>query len=254
MSAASLKPYQWNPSIQTWVSIPFVLADSVFQIQTRELGLFSLLANTDGRPPSIEIQLENQPFSDGCYVPEHPVFSIQIQDPSGIDYRRDRIQIYLDDALQPSDAYSLPDSAVNPSRLTLSYRPELAKGSHTLSVRSSDIHGNTFQTDALRFQVSGLFEVQFLGNHPNPFKRETTFVYVLTENADRLSIKIYTVAGKRIRVFDSADMSSADYHEVEWDGKDEWGDDVANGVYFFRMTAFKAGERKEITGKIARVR
>jgi hypothetical protein len=252
--ADGVKPYQWIPSLRHWVSIPFTVRDTVFTATTRSIGLFSLMRNTDDRPPAIDIQMENQVFSDGCYVPERPVFSIQLQDPSGLDFRPDKIQIFLDDVPQPAGTYAVPDSVQNPAQVVVSFRPELSKGPHSLSVRSSDVHGNTAQTETFRFQVSDRFDVQFLGNHPNPFKRETVFAYVLTENADRFSIKLYTVAGKRIRVFEDGDLTSADYHEVEWNGKDEWGDEVANGVYFYRLTAVKGGDRMEITGKIARVR
>jgi hypothetical protein len=252
--ASGTKPYQWIPSLKRWVSVPFSVSDTVFTVVTRTLGTFSLMRTTDDSPPSIEVQMENQVFSEGCYVPERPVFSIHLEDPSGLDFRPDKIGIFLDEIAQPENTYSVPDSARNAAHAVISYRPELSKGAHTLSIKCGDVHGNVAQTETYHFQVSERFDVQFLGNHPNPFKRETIFAYVLTENADRFSIKLYTVSGKRIRVFEEGDLTSADYHEVEWDGKDEWGDEIANGVYFYRITAVKGGDRREITGKIARVR
>ncbi len=49
-------------------------------------------------------------------------------------------------------------------------------------------------------------------------------------------------------------MADPDYHEVEWDGTDDHGDEVANGVYFFRLRVKKGDIQKELTDKIAKIR
>jgi len=147
---------------------------------------------------------------------------------------------------------AIPDSTLHPEHFTLSFRPDLTEGTHSIYVRSYDINGNAGQSEIIQFQVSRELAIQFLGNHPNPFRKETVFVYVLTDIARETSIKIYTTAGKLIRTLQSSDMSTADYHEVAWDGTDEWGNEVANGVYFFRLRT-AAEKVKEITGKIAKL-
>ena len=105
-----------------------------------------------------------------------------------------------------------------------------------------------------QFQVAGVFQIRYLGNYPNPFKRETTFVYILTESAHEASLKIYTVAGRLIRVIDDLSMTSPDYHELIWDGTDDFGREAANGVYFFRLSAKWLTRTEQVTGKIAKVR
>jgi hypothetical protein len=248
------KPYRFEESIQKWVVCAYSAGDSGLMVQTRRLGLFCLLAADDHSPPVIELQANGQPFSSGSYVSSRPQFSVLIQDSSGVDIRPEQIHLILDGVEQDPSLFSMPDSTLNPALVTLVFRPVMKPGNHTLLAKASDVHGNSGQTESVTFNVSETFDIRYLGNHPNPFKRETIFVYVLTDAAERVTLRVYTVSGRRIRSFDEPDMAAADYHEVVWDGKDEWGEETANGAYFFRLTAEKEGIHKEITGKIARLR
>ena len=71
----------------------------------------------------------------------------------------------------------------------------------------------------------------------------TFFAYELTQPADRITIKIYTVAGRLVRVLES-DYFARGYGETYWDGRDENGHILANGTYFFkvRMESTHRGE------------
>ena len=67
-------------------------------------------------------------------------------------------------------------------------------------------------------------------------------------------MKIYTVSGRKIRTILQPDQDIFGYHEVEWDGRDDDGNLVANGVYFAILRTELGGESKEYTLKIARLR
>ena len=153
--------------------------------------------------------------------------------------------------------YVPSDTASNPNRLMFDLIPGLVSGEHSVEVTALDVNGNQGRFGPARFQIAADFELQFLGNHPNPFnpgREATVFAYALTDAAKKTILTIYTVSGRRIKTFESADMTAADYHEVEWDGCDQWGSEVANGVYFFRLQAECGLDRREITGKIAIIR
>jgi flagellar hook assembly protein FlgD len=84
-------------------------------------------------------------------------------------------------------------------------------------------------------------------NHPNPMKRNGTNFYFATgmpsseleygENLgskdDRLEfeIRIFNQAGRLVQVFENAHSG-----EAHWDGRDRWGNQLANGVYFYKIT------------------
>jgi hypothetical protein len=249
-----VRPYRHDRDIGEWVAVPFSVSDSVYVIDSSRPGRFCFMPASDTEPPRIEIEMEDQIFSDGGFVPARPRFSLLIEDSSGVDCRSGAVEIVLDESRRDDFTWLPADSGIANRSRRIRFEPELAAGEHTLRLSAADLHGNTSRTEAVRFVVEDRFDLAFLGNHPNPFRRETVFSYRLTNRADRLVLKVYTVAGKRVRVFEDASMAAPDYHEIVWDGTDDWGEPVANGVYFFRITAVQGSLRREITGKIARTR
>ncbi len=254
LAQVGFRPYRQEGTIGEWVAVPFSRSDSVITVDSFRPGLFCFMPVADTEPPRIEIEMEDQFFSDGGFVPARPRFSIRIEDPSGVDSRSGAAEIFLDETRRSDYVWLPSDSgAANLSR-RIRFEPDLSAGEHTLRISAADLHGNTARSQSVRFVVADRFDLAFLGNHPNPFRRETVFAYRLAGRADRLTLRIYTVSGKLIRVFEDASMAAPDYHEISWDGSDDWGEPVANGVYFFRMTALQGSLRREITGKIARTR
>ena len=98
-----------------------------------------------------------------------------------------------------------------------------------------------------------------LGNYPNPFKQETRFAYLFTAPVEEMSLKVFTASGRLIRaiqppdILDDPNPLSADYHEVFWDGLDQEGYEVANGVYFYQLSAKSGGKTRSVNGKIAKI-
>jgi flagellar hook assembly protein FlgD len=67
-------------------------------------------------------------------------------------------------------------------------------------------------------------------------------------------MKIYTVSGRLIRTLFDPNPHPVNYREVIWDGLDEDGNPIANGVYFCRIRAVKGERTIEKTMKLAKVR
>ena len=104
------------------------------------------------------------------------------------------------------------------------------------------------------------------GLYPNPFQNQTIFAYFvnLNDDLDEFEIRIYTVSGRMIRKIDS-DINNGlndpdggakrkGYNELIWDGRDEHGNEVANGLYFAVVRGTYEGETKETILKVARLR
>jgi len=105
------------------------------------------------------------------------------------------------------------------------------------------------------FQVEGTFGIDFALNYPNPFNAQTKIVYVLTGQTDEyVKVKIYTVSGRLIRTLRESERAVINYRTLVWDGRDEAGEAVANGVYFGRIVASQGGKQVEKVIKMARVR
>ena len=81
-------------------------------------------------------------------------------------------------------------------------------------------------------------ETQLLVNYPNPFNPETWIPYRLAEDAF-VTLTIYDTAGRVIRALDVGHQVAAVYESrskaAYWDGRNEVGEHVASGVYFYQL-------------------
>ncbi len=83
-------------------------------------------------------------------------------------------------------------------------------------------------------------------NYPNPFNPSTSIsYYVGTETAARVSLRIYNVAGQLVKTLVDEEKAPGEYR-VMWDGKNEQGDDVASGVYFYRLNVLDYSDSKRM--------
>ena len=83
-------------------------------------------------------------------------------------------------------------------------------------------------------------ETALLANYPNPFNPETWIPYQLATPAE-VTVRIYEAKGTMIRVLAIGHQPAGIYGDrhrsVYWDGKNEMGEPVASGVYFYTLTA-----------------
>ena len=70
-------------------------------------------------------------------------------------------------------------------------------------------------------------------NHPNPFNPITTIRYDLPENGP-ISIIIYDLMGREIKTL-VKEVSDPGRYSVNWNGRNQWGKQIASGMYFYRM-------------------
>ena len=79
-----------------------------------------------------------------------------------------------------------------------------------------------------------------LPNYPNPFNPETWIPYHLATAAN-VTLTIYDVRGSRVRELTLGHQPAGVYESrgqaVYWDGKNQYGEKVASGLYFYTLTA-----------------
>ncbi|RKU25537.1 hypothetical protein C6497_15790 [Candidatus Poribacteria bacterium] len=215
-------------------------------------GTFALLSHSDNRPPLLELSVEDQGFVDGDYISDLPTISARIVDANGIDPRPDNIILTRNGNRVPQYEYIISTSPTNSNVLLLTHSPDhaLPAGEYRIRLQAQDANGNTGESE-LNAKVAGGLEIKNIANFPNPFRpgKGTDFAYYLTENADTVNLKIYTLTGRLIRNVDTLDADTS-YNEYHFDGLDEDGDPLANGVYIYKFTATKNDERVQKVGKI----
>ena len=74
-----------------------------------------------------------------------------------------------------------------------------------------------------------------LQNYPNPFNPITNIKFMLPEPA-WVKVEIYNILGKKIVTLVDEKLSTG-HKIVEWDGKDNQGNEVSTGIYFYRLRA-----------------
>ncbi len=88
-------------------------------------------------------------------------------------------------------------------------------------------------------------------NYPNPFSTSTKFVFILTgsEVPEQFDIQIMTITGKVVKTIRKEDLGyihiGRNITEYSWDGTDDFGDKLANGVYLYKVNIKLHGNKIE---------
>jgi len=117
--------------------------------------------------------------------------------------------------------------------------PQLSAGHHTLKIKAWDVVNNSSEY-VLDFTVvnSEDLRVDHVLNYPNPFTTRTFFWFEHNQPGTDLSVKveIFTVSGKLIKTISQTINTIGNRsNEIEWDGRDEYGEKIGRGVYIYRL-------------------
>lgn len=84
---------------------------------------------------------------------------------------------------------------------------------------------------------------QLLGNHPNPFNPHTTISYH-SAKAEPVQIEVYNTKGQIVKTWN---LEAAEgLNSVNWDGRDDSGNSVSSGVYYYRMQSGKYSSTRKM--------
>ncbi len=254
----SLAVYRQDEGTQKWIYVGGKQSGDKIAVKIEKPGAYALMEHHDKTPPSIKITVEHQAFIENSYVSQRPVIASRITDKNGIDLNKDRITVLLDGVAVETSEYTVLISPMEFNTALLSYAPSLSTGKHRVTVQAFDANNNN-AAESISFQVAGELEIKNIANFPNPFEpgtkitKGTTFIYILTDNADKITLKIYTVTGRLVRAIEELD-GFADYNEYHWNGCDEDGEELPNGVYFYKLIVEKDKKVENKTGRLAILR
>ncbi|MDO9391531.1 MAG: choice-of-anchor J domain-containing protein [bacterium] len=72
-------------------------------------------------------------------------------------------------------------------------------------------------------------------SYPNPSRDNSTIKFSLPQ-AGQVKLEVYNIAGQRVKTLVNGSLG-AGYHQITWNGRNEAGQRVANGVYMYRMNS-----------------
>jgi hypothetical protein len=218
----------------------------------------SFAVQADTVRPVLQIAFDGIQINNGDYVRKQPVISIHYSDnnPSLITSAdTSSFVIHLNNErvyFIPGIAELLPTAS--PGEARINWTPNLPNGESTIQIYAKDVSGNSSDTVVLLVNVSAEFILSSVYNYPNPFLRATDFTFNILApmNPDEVTIKIFTIAGRLIQEIKTS--GKIGFNKIGWDGRDKDGDEVANGVYFYKIIATTNGVTKEAIQKLAKVR
>lgn len=214
--------------------------------------------NTDGdnEGPEIKPFLNDEKFVNGGISNENPVLILKLADSSGINtvgtgighdiiatLDNDNNRFFVLNDFYQGDLNNYQQGMV---RFQL---PELEPGTHTLKIRAWDVLNNSNEV-IVEFIVAKDEELvlNHVLNYPNPFTTKTQFWFEHNKPGQDLQVRlqIFTLSGRVIKSMQQTINTTGNRSsELEWDGKDQYGDKVGRGVYFYKLSVIAPGKLKK---------
>jgi hypothetical protein len=242
-SNSQLEQYHFNNITR----IPFTISTDKINplLDVTFDGVHILNSDIVSAKPNILIQLKDE--NQFLALNDTNDFKVFIQSPSSAT----AVRIFFGPTMSFIPAV-LPNNSCK-----INYTPGLTEdGKYQLIVQAKDISSN--QSGAIDYKIA--FEVinkptiTEVMNYPNPFSTATHFVFTLTgsEVPTYFKIQILTITGKVVREITNDDLGlihiGRNVTDYAWNGKDEFGDQLANGVYLYRVVTTIHGEDIEKHG------
>lgn len=215
--------------------------------------------NTDGVGPLVDVTVDGKHLITGDIVSPDPEIVIQVNDdnhylPVAVSDSTYRIWFGTERSYRTNPTVPIDNNLSiekvpvrmpeNKSRLV--FKPgKLVDGEYTLAVQGYDANGNAASGEPYIIQMNVVNQkaLSDVLPYPNPFSSACHFVFTLTgeELPSRFEIEIYTITGKLVKVVDLLGLGEVhigyNITRYAWDGRDEFGDQLANGVYLYRVNA-----------------
>ncbi|MCC6383620.1 MAG: T9SS type A sorting domain-containing protein, partial [Bacteroidia bacterium] len=227
--------------------------------------------NKDITNPVLDVTFDGQHILEGDIVSAKPQILIKLKDENKFialnDTNKYRVFLTTPDGIQSKLSFenapgistdrskmkyipaSLPDNS-----FLIEYNPIFeTDGIYKIDVQASDEAGNLSGQYNYRisFEVINHSSITEVINYPNPFSTSTRFVFTLTgsEIPTQTKIQILTITGKIVREILQNEIGPVhigrNITEFAWDGRDQFGDQLANGIYLYRVITNLNGQRIE---------
>ena len=217
---------------------------------------------SDDKGPDIRLFMNDDKFVFGGMTNENPLLIAYVSDSTGINtvgngVGHDALIILNDDlanSIVINDFFEADLDSYNSGVFKYPFR-KLPEGKHKLTLKVWDILNNSSQ-ESIEFIVvnSAELALKHVLNYPNPFTTQTSFYFEQNQPGNLLDvqIQIFTISGKLVKnIRQSVTMQGFRSDAIQWDGRDDFGDKLAKGVYLYKLRVRNEnGEIAEKTEKI----
>jgi hypothetical protein len=234
------------------------------QVHFNNIAMVPFNVSTDKINPLLDVTFDGVHILDGDIVSAKPNILVTLKDENLFLALNDTndFQVFLKTPSQSvaqlihwSDPNIIFTPAVLPNNsCKILYSPDCPEdGIYELIVQAKDRSDNRSGLIDYRitFEVVNKPSITNVINYPNPFSTSTRFVFTITgsEVPETFTIQIMTIDGKVVREIGADELGNVhigrNVTDYAWDGKDEYGDQLANGVYLYRVITKLHGQDVE---------
>ena len=204
----------------------------------------------DSEGPDILLKLDGITFNESSFTNQHPMLEIGLIDSlSGINIAGEighTISLSIDGEKQNvTELFEYNENSYVEGHVQTRIGP-LTEGPHTMSIKAWDNSNNSSSlTTEFNVVSNDKIVLRDVMNYPNPLSRETNFTFWVSQPC-AVDIKIFTVAGRLIKKIEEP-FAEIGFNYLPWDGLDEDGDALANGVYLYKIKATHSTEGKNLS-------
>ncbi|WP_349630848.1 C25 family cysteine peptidase [Aquiflexum sp. TKW24L] len=241
---------------------PRIILEQTFRNNIIDLGTYITVV-PDQNSAILDVNFDGVYILDGDIVSPTVMITSILKNDKSLILKKDTLglEIFLrkpcDNCQFEKINFSSPlitwTEATENSSYKVEFRPgPLEDGIYTLRVMTEDLGVN--KPYEINFEVINESTITNFYPYPNPFSSSTRFVFTVTgaEVPDQIKIQIMTVSGRVVREILQDELGPIrignNISEFAWDGRDEFGDQLANGVYIYRVLVRKDGQYVELRG------
>ena len=202
----------------------------------------------DAQGPVVDVYMNSLDFVFGGITNPDPILLVRLRDDNGINVVGNSIGHDLEGVLDDNTQNSLLLNDFFESELDDYTKGQvrypiasLAEGLHKIRVKAWDIANNSNE-GYTEFVVASSADIalKHVLNYPNPFTDRTCFQFEHNANNQQIDIlvQVYTIAGRLVKTIETSLLSDGALRQgdcIEWDGRDDYGDRLARGVYLYKV-------------------
>lgn len=215
--------------------------------------IFTVLPDTIN--PLLDVYFDGRKIRNGEIISANPKITMELRDrnlflfPDAADLFT--VQLQSPDGQITDIPVDGPDMSFKPAPTfrvpaVLTYTPSLVTGDYSITVQAEDKSGNLSGKHLYSVQFS-VIETQLMSPvfaYPNPFSYATQFIFTLTGSAppSKAVLRIFSMQGKVIKTISQEELGQivvgTNRTAYRWDGTDQNGTRVANGMYYYQIELF----------------
>ena len=197
-------------------------------------------ASSDKSGPIIEFKTKDgQKLRNGDHKDENTSLLLTLSDPLGINLTRELGHSIMLENLLTNESIDITDdffynlNSITTGEIILD---NFLDSDINIIINAWDNANNPSEKELYIYTNSnGLLKLYNVFNFPNPFNNKTKFTFELSAPAE-VNIYIYTLGGKKIKQFKNRHLPVG-FQSIEWDGRNEFGKILANGLYIYKIIA-----------------